>query len=326
MNKRYLHKSHINRTNKLFMAFSKGVDSTVTTSFKRYIGYAPVKVIAINPTKKELEKIYNTTIDTEPIYLKEVEAGQDKHKVKQMRLDFIVKTDTDKCFDNEGKPIEAITRVTFFINNEYMFNSDKTKLQVIDEYGRTAWVTQEEFKTKAIPVYSNGPANISSNYKAVLRGEEQLVEFCRAYLCIPRINWWDATEGKMKVNEHPENCECSFDNLDKLFTGDVSPIKDVIALQPDNSVYVLWGIRTTPDNRQYQSVFTECFLSGRATRFTAFETRVNERKSAGAYPNTEFEVCPLKEYMVKPTAIPEKEEDDDDLPFGDPTPKSPWDN
>lgn len=317
--------THSGRTNKLFMAWAKGSDNNTTSSFKRYIGYAPVNILAINPSRNELEKIYNTKMDTDPIYIKEIEVGQDKHKVKQLRIDFIVKTDPSKCIDASGNPIEAVTRVTFFINDEYMFNTDKTKMQVIDEYGRTAWVTQEEFKAKAIPVYSNGPANISSNYKAARRGEEQLVEFCRCYLGIPRINWYDRETSTMKTNEHPENCVCSFDHMENFFKGDLSELKNVIGFQPKNSVYVLFGIRTTPDNKQYQTVFTEQFLSGRAQSFTAFQRRLDERKSAGAYSNTEFEVCPLKEYIVKPTPIPAAVPDDD-LPFGDAPAASPWDN
>lgn len=315
--------SRNNRTNKLFMAFAKGSDGNTTTSFKRYIGYAPVTVIALNPNKKELEEIYHTTMETDPVYIKEIESGKDKHKVKQIRLDFIVKTDPKRCVDKDGNPIEAITRVSFFLNNEYMFNADKTKLQVIDEYGRTAWVTQEEFKEKAIPIYSNGPANISNNYKAMLRGEEQLVDFCRALLAIPRINWWDKTQQKMMTHNDPKSCECSFEHLENIFKGDLSEIKEVLALQPNNSVYILWGIRNADGGRQYQTVFTDKFLSGKTQSFTAFSTVLNERKAAGAYPTSEFEVCPLKEYEVKPSDIPH--EDDDDLPFGDNTAKSPWD-
>ena len=61
----------MSRTNKLFMAVAKG-RSTDTAEYKRYIGVAPVFINAVNPTKKELEGFYNTTIDNEPKYLGEV--------------------------------------------------------------------------------------------------------------------------------------------------------------------------------------------------------------------------------------------------------------
>ena len=47
----------------VFFAFGKAVESKESTPVKRYVGIAPVKVLAVNPTKAELEKLYNTTLD-----------------------------------------------------------------------------------------------------------------------------------------------------------------------------------------------------------------------------------------------------------------------
>ena len=51
-----------------FMAFSTGKESSEGGNIKRYIGVAPVKVVATNPSKSELEAIYNTTLDKAPEY------------------------------------------------------------------------------------------------------------------------------------------------------------------------------------------------------------------------------------------------------------------
>ena len=50
----------MNKTNKLFMAFATGKESTESNGVKRYIGVAPVFVLAVNPSKAELEKLYDT--------------------------------------------------------------------------------------------------------------------------------------------------------------------------------------------------------------------------------------------------------------------------
>ena len=81
--------------NFIFMAFASGVESTEAVEIKRYIGVAPVSILAVNPTKKELEKIYNTTLEKEPEYLGEQDI--EGLKVKTVRIDFIVKTDAEKC-------------------------------------------------------------------------------------------------------------------------------------------------------------------------------------------------------------------------------------
>ena len=61
----------MSRTNKLFFAVAKGKLVSGETSIKRYIGVAAAKVIAVNPTKDELNKIYNSNIDKDPVYFGE---------------------------------------------------------------------------------------------------------------------------------------------------------------------------------------------------------------------------------------------------------------
>ena len=63
------------KTNYMFMAFAKGKESVEAAPVKRYIGVAPVTVLAVNPTKAELEKIYGITLDNTPEYLSAVEVN-----------------------------------------------------------------------------------------------------------------------------------------------------------------------------------------------------------------------------------------------------------
>ena len=46
------------KTNFAFMAFAAGKESTEGSAVKRYTGVAPVFVLAVNPDKAELEKLY----------------------------------------------------------------------------------------------------------------------------------------------------------------------------------------------------------------------------------------------------------------------------
>lgn len=298
----------MSRTNKLFMAVAKG-KSTDTAEYKRYIGVAPVFINAVNPTKKELEGFYNTTIDNEPKYLGEVEVN-DK-KIPNVRIDFIVTTDETAV----GTALR--TKVSFFIRNEYRYNRDRTKVQVIDKYGRTAWVTIEQAKNHEIPTYSNGPANLDKDYRPLYYGEEQLTEFIRAYLGIlPVMKYVDNT---WVMREHPEEYEIRLDKIANYFKNDFSELKEIITYQPNNKVKVLFGVRTTDDNKMYQTVFTDMFLKNSNSDYTKLAKAVQERKDAGAYSTTDFEVCDLKEYVVKPTEIAETPSVvEDDLPMGNP--------
>ena len=297
----------MSRTNKLFMAVAKG-RSTDVTEIKRYIGVAPVFINAVNPSKKELESLYNTTVDNEPKYLGEVEVNE--KKIPSVRIDFIVTT------DEKAVNVGLRSRVSFFIRNEYRYNRDKTKVQVIDKYGRTAWVTIEQAKNHEIPIYSNGPANLDKDYRPIYYGEEQLTEFIKAYLGIPPVMKY--VNDTWVITEHPEECEVRLDKIADYFKNDFSELKEIITYQPNNKVRVLFGIRTTDDNKMYQSVFTELFLKNSNTDYTKLAKVVKERKEAGAYATTEFEVCDLKEYVVKPTELPASAPVDDDLPMSNP--------
>lgn len=279
-------------TSKVFMAFAKGSESTDGTIVKRYTGVAPCFVVGVNPNKEELEKIYNTTIDTVPEYRGSVDV--DGKKIETVRIDFIVKTDPTKANN-----IEMTTKVALFLRKEYRFNKDKSKVQVIDKYGRTAWVTIEQAKAKEIPVYANGPANLDADYRPCFVGEEDLTNFIKAYLNIPNVMKY--VDKKWVLVDNPEDCIARLDNIDKYFTGDYSELRDVINLQPNNKVKLLFGVKTNDEGKQYQSVFTQMFMKNGVSDYSKLAKELEDRKAAGAYPTTEFYVGELKEHTTEAT-------------------------
>jgi hypothetical protein len=306
------------KTGSTFMAFSKGTESKEGNEIVRYTGVAPVFVLAVNPSKEELEKLYNTQLENAPEYLGEIEVGEDKHKVKNVRLDFIVKTDAEKC-----NGIEFVTKVAFFIRNEYRYNKDRTKVQVIDKYGRTAWVTIEQAKAHEIPMYKNGPANLDKDYRPAYHGEEELTGFIKAYLNIPNVMKY--VNNTWVMVDKPEDCEARLESIADYFKGNFKELKEVIALQPNNKVKVLFGVRTTDDNKQYQAVYNQMFLKNNITDYSKLDADLQERKSAGAYPTTEFIIGDLKEYKVEATNF-NTINTSGDMPFDAPTgDDSPWD-
>lgn len=307
------------KTNFVFMAFAKGAESKEGNVVKRYIGVAPVFVLAVNPNKAELEKLYNTQLENDPEYLSEIEVGEDKHKVQNVRLDFIVKTDAERCSD-----IEFTTKVAFFIRKEYRYNRDQTKVQVIDKYGRTAWVTIEQAKAHEIPVYKNGPANIDKDYRPAYHGEEELTKFIKAYLNIPNVMKY--VNNTWVMVDNPEDCEARLEHIEDYFKGDFKELRDVIALQPNNKVKVLFGVRTTDDNKQYQAVYNQMFLRNITTDYSKLDADLQERKAAGAYPTIEFTVGELKEYNVEATDL-SNSGTSSDMPFppANDAGSTPWD-
>lgn len=303
-------------TNFLFMAFAAGQVSTEGTEVKRYWGVAPVHVLAVNPNKEELENLYNTSIENTPDYISESEEGEDKHKVLNARIDFIVRTDAEKC---DG--IEMTSKVTFFLRNEYRFNRDKSKVQVIDKYGRTAWIEVEAAKKREIPVYKNGPANLDKDYRPAYVGEEDLTNFLRTYLNIPNVMKYVNSQWVMV--DKPEDSEARLEKIANYFKGDFTELRQAISLQPNNKVKVLFGVKNSDDNKQYQVCYTQMFLRNNVNDYSRLDKDLQERKNNGAYPTTDFIVDTLREYKVEATDF-NNTDSSSDLPF-DNNATSPWD-
>ena len=298
-----------------FMAFGKAQVSKEATEIKRYTGVGSVFVVGVNPNKAELEKLYDRELDKDPEYITE------KDGVTSARIDFIIKTDpTAKC--NNG--IELLTKFSMFIRNEYRFNRDKTKVQVIDKYGRTAWVTKEQAKAHEIPVYKNGPANIDKDYRPAYVGEEDITNFLKLFLGISNVEKWVKNEatGRREVVglvDNPQDCECRLENIEDYFKGKFNEIKDAINLMPNNKIKVLFGVRTTDEGKQYQDVYTRKFLSNTVSVYDKLAEDVQTNKDNGAYPNTEFVIADLQEYTVQATNFNNTNNNNGDMPFDEET-------
>lgn len=297
------------------MAIAKGKESTEATGYKRYIGVGAAFVKAVNPNKKEMEALYGREQENEPEYVGTVE--RDGKDIPNVRISFITNPDPEKY--GEGILIPH----TYFLRREYRYNSDKTKVQVIDKYGRTAWVTIEQAKNHEIPMYSNGPANLDKDYRPAFVGEEELTQFLINYLNIPNVMKYDRANNKWYLVDNPQDSECRLDEIEKYFKGDFTELRSAIALQPTNKVKILYGVRTSDDNKQYQTTYTRMTLKNSVTDYSKLDADVMEMKSRStstSVAQTEYRVDDFQEYKVEATHITESTAatESSDLPFDDP--------
>ena len=295
------------------MAFGQGkVSSESTGSFKRYVGVAAVKVLAVNPTKDEWEKITGSTLQKEPEYTTAMEDG-----TKVAKVTLLVQPDPMKTIG----AVETVIPVTFWFRRRPVQGSKSGKYQIIDKYGRTAWATEEEIAAKKVPQYANGPADIDADYRKIVDGEEAFTNFLKAHLNIPSITFLDKN-GVRKTNEHPEECEARLDNILKIFDGNFKEIETILGYQKDNYSKMLFGVKTTDDGKEYQDVFMGLFLTNRNPNTGRFATALKAETDLGRYSHTYFgEVQPngeivvelLHERVVAPTEFKENTEE---MPFG----------
>lgn len=296
----------------VLMAVSKGVASTEPSEAKRYYGVAPVFILGVNPTKAELSKIYGREITDDPIYVGNTKVGPQDNQVEvpQIRLDFIVKTDDTKC------GIEMINKITIYVAKAFKYNKDGSKVKVIDKYGRTAWPTIEEVKTHAIPQYSSGPAKIDADYRPCYIGEDDLTELIINYLNIPGVERYNAETKSYVPSTNPEESEARLDKIDDYFTGDVSELKEIINLQPNNKVKVMFGIKTTEENKQYETTYTHMFLKNHISDYSRLYKEIEQSQASGAFKNVTFLPGNLKEFVVESSTFTP--------PTATEAPKTPW--
>ena len=289
------------------MAIAKG-NETKEVSFKRYTGIGNVNVLAINPTKAELAKL-GREVEEEPVYVTE------KDGVKSIRVTLYVKP----------IEIEEILTISFFIRNQRFVSKEKGTFQVIDSYGRTAWVTEEQLKNHDIPVSSNGNAiNIANNYRPTFSGEDNFTQFMKAYLGIPNLTAYVNGQWVPNPKATPADCEVRFDHIDRWFNNDIKEIKDAFAYQPSNTAQVLFGMRTDDQNREFQTFFIDKFYRGIKTvdgkyQSDGFAKELDKISTNPAtkdkYANTEFTFGPLKEYSPAATNFEAEETSTTDNPW-----------
>lgn len=314
------------------MAFGQGkVSSEGASNFKKYVGVASVKVLAVNPTMEEWNKITGGNMQKEPEYISTNNEG-----VKQAKITLLVQTDPKKTIGD----IDTIIPVTFWFRKLPVQGSQSGKYQIIDKYGRTAWATEEEVKNKAIPQYTNGPANIDADYRRVVAGEEAFTNFLKAHLNIPAVSYTDRN-GNVVKHPNPSECEARLDNIMKIFDGDFKEIKTILGYQKDNYSKMLFGVKTTEDGKEFQDVFMECFLTNGNPNNARFAKVLKDFINGGrqAYnntyfgelnPNGELIVSELKERVLTPSTFTESDstipstplssaaaamQPEDDLPF-----------
>jgi hypothetical protein len=254
----------------------------------------------------------------EPVYtgVQDVDGKQ----INFARITFVIKTDVEKC------GIETPQMMTFFIRNQYRKGSQSGKYQVIDEYGRTAWATEDVIKAKGKIYYKDGSmeANVTQNYRPVFVGEEELTNFIKAYLNIPNVMDYINGSWVMKTGDALKDSECRLDEISNYFKGNFKEIKDAIALQPTNKVKVLFGIRTTDDGKEYQDVYTRTVLRNSSTNIAGLQKEIEDSKNSGGLSGRTYEFCELKEYKVEATDMSTAPANDDPFANAAPSSDTPW--
>ena len=289
-----------------FLTVGKTSESTESNGgYSKYIGVGSCHVLAVNPDAKKLEEIYGREMPV-PEYKGE------KDGIKWAMIDFILKTDPEA-----SNGIETIVKASFFLRDEAVINREGTRQQVMDAYGNTTYGDIDDVENKKPLLTTNGnPAKIGPVYDKTIKGQADLVAFLKAFLVVPDA--FIFPNGKWELGPKADEGKFGLDNIKDYFNGNVKEIRDAIALQPNNKVKMLFGVRTNPeDNKQYQDVCTrgDLILPNYSNAFDRLEKRLADAKSNGSFPNTEYKVCILQEYKIEASDLDSAAENSSSTPW-----------
>ncbi len=311
---------------KSFLMVGNTQESKEAAEIKRYVGIGTSKVLAVNPTKTELEKIYGRDIQNDPEY------SIERDDQKGFCVDIIVETVPEMC-----NGIDIISHARFNLFPELAYNKDKTKVRVVDNYGNSAWANVEDAKAGKVILSSKGePMKIDTKYRLAFSGEVDLLDFLRKFLY--NQDTFEMPNGTWKKMADADDRIIGFENPKALLGGNIKEVKELIALQPNNRIKLLYGVKASENAetgrinyRQNVCTAYDLMLRNNATAsgINNLEKNLNSAKASGRYSKIDYQVCELKEWDVKPTNLEKPASDTDNMPFDTPSAGSesgmPWD-
>ena len=274
--------------------FGKGQEISDGGARKLFTGAENFKVVAVNPTKAELEVIYGREINYDPEYTgtTTVSDGDGEREINQIRLDFYLSN------EDVNNPIN--TKASFYVGDTH-HKSQTGKVKVINDFGKTTWLTKEDIDS------GDAPANMSwynmSGVKVARRGEEEVIDFLVNLLNLPfdlsKVD--DISDAYAKISK---------EEWKAIFGGDVTIFKSVLA-STNNKIGVVLGVKTKADGGQMQTIFNRRTLrqyilhSKKADKFKWILKDIHDAKANGAFGNVEFgdDSLTLQEYTVTPTQL-----------------------
>ena len=275
------------------MSFGKANEVT-DGNRKLYTGVENFQVVKVCPSKTELETMFGREISYTPEYIGEqnVNDGDGERKAKQVRIDFFV--------NNDDAETPIAIKVSFYIIDTH-HKSQTGKIRVINNYGKTTWLTPEDIKNKTVP--GNMQWYKTDGLKVAKRGEEELIEFIANLLNLP----FDPAKAKDPKDAH---AVFSPERWAEIFSGDFSYLNEIVE-STNNKVGLALGVKVSDDqslrqvayNRKTLRQFTKS--SNKADKFKWLNDSIQNAKDNGAYGTTDFGAVnyALTEYSFEPTTM-----------------------
>lgn len=215
----------------------KGEKKQESLEFSKSVGLAAFKVVAINPTRQQLNKLLNKEAKEDEEELEYL--GQDNEGIKKVKLTIWLEEErTGKYFSHTLSLIDKI------------MTSKKGKIQYINSVLDTAYVDDTDNLQSFFTHFLNKEKKPigEKEYRKALIGEESLGLFMKAWL------------GKLNFNHTTTAVDI---DPKKLIKGNFKEMQSLIEDEDFTTKFVgLLGVKTddNDDTKQYQVIYKGAYL------------------------------------------------------------------
>tara|TARA_R110000782_G_scaffold9079_1_gene29417 strand:+ start:425 stop:1348 length:924 start_codon:yes stop_codon:yes gene_type:complete len=283
-------------------AFGKEVEVKEGSSVKLYTGVENFRVVAVNPTKEEMEKMYDRELNFTPEYVgtTKVTDSDGEREVDQVRLDFFLA--------NEDNSIT--TKVQFYVADTH-HRSATGKYKCINSFGRDIWLEKDAVQTKTLP--DNLSWYNADGVKVAKRGETEMISFLVNLLNLPfnldKVS--DVSEAYARIDKA---------EWAKIIGGDVTLLRSIVA-GTNNKVGILLGVKTTGEGKLRQTALNKHTLrqftlsSTKPAKYKYILKDLDDAKANGALGNVDFgpRTLILGEHQLEATVISDENTNQTDI-------------
>jgi hypothetical protein len=242
-------------------------DKVVLNSIDQFTGLANMKVVAINPSKSELEKLLGLEEGKIEKELQYTDLDLQNDGNLQNKVVFHLEATTKaKEKDSSLKDVVIKTRIEFLVAPKERV-SQTGKTQLVNALGQCSWGTKETILSNPNMKWFFKPP-----YHNAYIGEEMLLSFVR--------NWLNLAT----------NDECNFADVTKIMNADVTELRGYLKQHPNNEITVYLDV-TEKNNKHYQVIYGKAFSRPTAkSPETLFANAFKEQYGDTKSPFTGFEL------------------------------------
>lgn len=240
-------------------------ETQVSKEYKKYMGVAKVKIVAVNPNLKQLNDL-GIQFKEEPVYLKD-----DSEGVKQINFNFWTRTQVNG--------VDVVTPIKMSVKNKISKSVNGLKTEYINARGENQWAESAPTKTDYFDPTGCRPAFV---------GESALIGLLKT--------WLNVRKGGTASLDLAPMFKGNFAELKDLVSNNDMYVLLLVADEKYQNVYTKYFVRGFVSEDDAQQQFRKYIQKQADAGYEPKEDYTIELKEwSGVSPDSEMTPAPFKE-------------------------------